>query len=224
MRHAIGRPVRVSLAFVVFLIAAIGGCTLLPAPRETARNTFVLQPEPPSSATPSGTCGRRDATLLVNVPREEPGFDTPGMAYLLQPNVMRYYADSRWIDTPARMMGPLLVQAMERAGCWRAVVRAPSTTDADFRLDTEDLVLEQEFFHRPGRVRLAIRAVLVDMRRQSVVGTRRFEALEEAPAEDAFGGATAANRAAGRILPALAAWAGEAVPADGARPATPASP
>jgi len=224
MRHANSRWVRVSLASVLSLAAATGGCTLLPAPRETARNTFVLHPEPEAPAVTTGPCGRRDFTLLVNVPREEPGFDTPRMAYRLRPNILSYYAESRWIDTPARLVAPLLVQAVEKSGCWRAVVRAPNTTDADFRLDTEDLVLEQEFFHRPSRVRLAIRAVLVDMRRQSVVGTRRFEALEEAPAEDAFGGATAANRAAGRILPALAAWAGEAVPADGAKPATPAGP
>jgi cholesterol transport system auxiliary component len=224
MRHANGRPVRGSLAFALFLVAATGGCTLLPAPRETARNTFVLHPEPSAPAAASGPCGRRDATLLVNVPREEPGFDTPGMAYLLRPNVLSYYADSRWIDTPARMVAPLLVQAMERSGCWRAVVRPPSPADADFRLDTEDLVLEQEFFQRPSGVRLAIRAILVDMRRQSVVATRRFEAREEAPSEDASGGAAAANRAVGRILPALAAWAGEAVPANGARPAAPGSP
>jgi len=224
MRHAIGRPVRASLASVLFLVAATGGCTLLPAPRETARNTFVLHAEPAAPDAAPGPCGRRDSTLLVNTPREEPGFDTPGMAYLLRPNVLGYYADSRWVDTPARMMAPLLVQAVEGTGCWRAVVRGPNTADADFRLDTEDLVLEQEFFHRPSRVRLAVRAVLVDLRRQSVVGTRRFEALEEAPADDAFGGATAANRAAGRILTALAAWAGEAVPTDGARPVPPAGP
>jgi cholesterol transport system auxiliary component len=224
MRHAIVRPARFPMASVLLLVAAAGGCTLLPSPRDTARNTFVLHPEPAAAAAASVPCGRRDATLLVNVPREEPGFDTPRMAYLLRPDILAYYADSRWVDTPARMMAPLLVQAMEESGCWRAVVRAPNATDADFRLDTEDLVLEQEFFHRPSRVRLAIRAVLVDTRRQSVVGTRRFEALEDAPAEDAFGGANAANRAAGRILPALAAWAGNVVPADRARPVSPAGP
>lgn len=214
-----GRRMRVSRRAILLLVAAIGGCTLFPAPRETARSTFMLHPEPAMPPAATRACGARTFTLLVNVPREEPGFDTPRMAYLLRPDVLGYYADSQWVDTPARMLTPLLVRAMEGGGCWRSVIRAPNTADADFRLDTEDLVLEQEFFSRPGRVRLAIRAVIVDMRRQSVVATKRFEVSEDTPGEDASGGAIAANRAAGKLLPALAAWADGAVPPDGARPA-----
>lgn len=224
MRHAGDRPVRGSLGFVLFLVAAAGGCTLLPAPREAPRNTFLLRPDPPAESSAAGPCTRGDATLLVDVPREEPGFDTPAMAYLLRPGELGYYAESRWVDTPARMMAPLLVRAMERTRCFRAVVRAPEPADADFRLDAEDLVLEQRFFRRPSTVRFAFRAVLIDARRQSVVGTQRFEAVAEAPSEDAFGGAEAANRAAGTILDAVAAWAARMVPAEGVRSGTPAGP
>jgi len=205
---------------LLFLLAATGvACSLLPAPRETPRNTFRLQPEPPPSGSPATRCGARTATLLVSVPREEPGFDTPRMAYLLRPNVVKYYADSRWADTPARMLASLLVQALETNGCWRAVVRAPSAIPADFRLDTEDLVLEQKFFSRPSQVRLAMRAILVDVGGQTVVAARRFEVLEEAPSEDAPGGAIAANRAAAKLLTALAAWADEFPRRDGPRAA-----
>lgn len=212
-----GRAVGVPAMATLLVIAAIGGCTLLPEPRETARNTFVLHPEPATSPPAARPCGERNHTLLVGVPREVPGFDTPRMAYLLHPDVLGYYADSRWVDTPARMLTTFLVQAMEGGGCWRAVIREPNTAEADFRLDTEDLVLAQEFLSRPGRVRLGIRAVVVDLRRQSVVATRRFEALEETAVEDAAGGAAAANRAAGKLLPALAAWADQVVTAEGAR-------
>ncbi|HEX9204424.1 MAG TPA: ABC-type transport auxiliary lipoprotein family protein [Candidatus Deferrimicrobiaceae bacterium] len=204
---------------ILLLAVAVAGCTLLPAPRGATRNTFVLRPEPAKASAEARACGPRAFTLLVNVPREEPGFDTSRMAYLLRPDLLGYYAESRWVDTPGRMLTPLLVQAMEEGGCWRAVIRAPIAADADYRLDTEDLVLEQEFFSRPARVRLSVRAVLVDVRRQGVVATRRFEAKEDAPSEDASGGADAANRAAGRLLPALAAWADQAVPRDAAPPA-----
>ncbi len=196
------------------LAAAAAACTLLPAPKATPRSTFLLGPEPAPSGAPPAMCpaGTATATLLVTLPREEPGFDTAGMAYLPRPNAVSYYANSQWADTPARMLAPLMAQALERTGCWRAVVRTPSTIAADYRLDTEDLVLGQEFFARPARVRLGLRAVLVDAREERVVDARRFEAVEDAPEGDAAGGAAAAGRAAAKLVASLAAWAGDSLP------------
>ncbi len=199
------------------LAAAAAACTLLPAPKATVRNTFLLCPEAAPSAAPPAQCRAGNATLLVTLPREEPGFDTARMAYLLRPNAVSYFANSQWADSPARMLAPMMAQALERTGCWRAVVRTPTTVAADYRLDTEDLVLGQEFFSRPGRVRVALRAVLVDAREESVVAARRFEAVEDAPEGDAAGGAAAAGRAAARLLGSLAAWAGDSLPEGGRR-------
>jgi len=192
--------------------AAVAACSILPAPRATVRDTFLLGPEPAPSGVSPAQCRTGAATLLVTLPREEPGFDTARMAYLLRPNAVRYYANSQWADTPARMLAPMMAQALERTGCWRAVVRTPTTIGADFRLDTEDLVLGQEFFSRPSRVRLALRAVLVDVREERVVAARRFEAAEDAPEDNAAGGAAAAGRAAAKLLESLAAWAAASLP------------
>lgn len=196
--------------------AAAAACSILPAPRATVRDTFLLGPESAPSAAPPAQCQTGTATLLVTLPREEPGFDTARMAYLVRPNAVKYYANSQWADTPARMLAPMMAQALERTGCWRAVVRTPTTIGAEFRLDTEDLVLGQEFFSRPSKVRLALRAVLVDVREESVVATRRFEAAEDAPEDNAAGGAAAAGRAAAKLLESLAAWAGASRPAGAA--------
>ncbi|MGE5189400.1 MAG: ABC-type transport auxiliary lipoprotein family protein [Gemmatimonadota bacterium] len=198
------------------LAAAAAACTILPAPRATLRNTFLLGPASGPSGTPPGQCRAGTATLLLTLPREEPGFDTARMAYLLRPNAVSYYSESRWADTPARMLAPMIARALEATGCWRAVVPAPSAIAADFRLDLGDLVLAQEFFSRPSRVRLALRAVLVDARDERVVAARRFEAVADAPSDDAPGGAAAAGRAAAEVSGSLAAWAGASLPAAGA--------
>ncbi len=168
-------------AALAVLVAAAAACTLLPPPKAAPRNTFLLAPLAAPPAAPPAQLAAPATTLLVTLPREEPGFDTVRMAYLRGPNAVSYYADSQWADTPARMLAPLIVQALERTGRWRAVVRTPTAVAASFRLDTEDLVLGQEFFARPSRVRLALRAVLVDTREDSVVAARRFEAVEDAP-------------------------------------------
>jgi cholesterol transport system auxiliary component len=150
--------------------------------------------------------GRTDpATLLVSVPKAQPGFDTPRMAYLLRPHELSYYAFNQWADTPSRMLAPLLVHAMEMTGRWHAVVQAPSTVRAEYRLDCDNLVLEQQF-SSATRVRLALRAQLIDVRRQSVTDARDFEVFEDAPSDDAYGGVIAANRATARLLVAVVEW------------------
>lgn len=204
------RSRRIRWAAIPTLLAAAAACTLLPAPKAVPQTTFLLRPASPARAVPAAHCPEGSGTLLVSRPSEEPGFDTTGMAYLLRPNTVKYYANSRWADSPAGMLAPALVEALEKTGCWRAVVRAPSAVPADIRLDTEDLVLEQEFTSRPSKVRLALRATLVDLREPGILAVRRFEALEDAPSDDADGGAIAAGRAAAKLLESLAAWANEA--------------
>ncbi|HZW36461.1 MAG: ABC-type transport auxiliary lipoprotein family protein [Deltaproteobacteria bacterium] len=205
-----GRFRRIRWAAIPALLAAAAACTLLPTPKAVPRTTYLLRPDSPVRGVPVAHCPQGSGTLLVSVPREEPGFETTRMAYLPRPNTVKYYANSRWADSPAGMLAPALVEALEKTGCWHAVVRAPSALPADFRLDTEDLALEQEYFSRPSKVRLSLRATLVDLREPGILSVRRFEALEDAPSEDAEGGAIAAGRAAEKLLGSVAAWANAA--------------
>ena len=145
--------------------------------------------------------------LVVSTPLAQAGVDSPKMVYLLRPHEVSAYATHQWADTPARLLVPLLVQALERTGVWRVVVPAPTAVRAEYRLDSELLALEQQFFGQPSRVRLALRARLVESKTQRVLGARGFEVVEEAPSDDADGGVVAATRAAEKLLDALAGWA-----------------
>jgi cholesterol transport system auxiliary component len=118
-----------------------------------------------------------------------------------------YYATHQWVESPPRMLAPLLVQALERTGAWKSVVQVPTIVVGDYRLESDQFTLEQRFFEQPNRVRVALRAQLLDLKQYGVVGTKWFEVFEVAPSEDADGGVTAANRAAGRLLDDVAIWA-----------------
>jgi cholesterol transport system auxiliary component len=168
--------------------------------------TYLLSPESPVTRYPqvSGKEGR--TTLVVSLPQAQAGYDTARMVYLKRPHELSYYAVNQWADTPARMLHPLLAQALERTGSFKAVVQTPSVVRGDYRLDVAGLALEQEFFDQPSRVRLSLRIQIVELKSLGVVGTREFEALEEAPSDDAYGGVIAANRAVGRILNEVANW------------------
>lgn len=170
-------------------------------------HTYLLGQESRSQSPAPVVTGRKaTAVLLVNRPQAQAGFETPRMAYLLRPLEVSYFAASQWADTPARMVTPLLVQALERTGTWRAVVQMPSPVRGDYRLDSEELILAQEFFQQPSRLRLTLRAQLVELKGQGILGTRSFEVLEETVSDDAYGGVIAANRAVTKLLDQVAAW------------------
>jgi cholesterol transport system auxiliary component len=189
---------------------ALGGCALFQTRGDPPR-LYALEAAP--SATAAGT-GAGGPTLLVSEPRARAGFDTPAMIYVRRTHELESFAKSRWVDSPARMLAPLLVHALEGGGRFQAVVLAPGGVAASVRLDTEIESLVQEFTVRPSRVRFALRARLVDLAARRVLATRAFEAVEEAPSDDPYGGVVAANRAAARVLGELSAWCGaEARPA-----------
>jgi len=192
--------------FIVVSLLALYGCSIGPANRN-APHTYLLDPKLSITSFARNQEPAVSTTLLVSAPRAQPALDTARMAYLLRPHEVSYYAFNQWADTPSRMLAPLLAQAMERTGLWRVVVQTPSTVRADYRLDCENLVLEQEFFSL-SRVRLALHAQLIDVKRQSVMDARDFEVFEDAPSDDAYGGVTAANRAVAKLLGELAEWTG----------------
>jgi cholesterol transport system auxiliary component len=128
------------------------------------------------------------------------------MAYLLRPYEVSYYAFNQWADAPARMLQRILVENLDKTGLWSAVLQSPGAVPAQYRLDTDNLILEQQFSSRPSRVRLALRAQIVDTKNQSILATRYFELFEIAPTDDPYGGVQAANHAVAKLLNEIVAW------------------
>ena len=155
---------------------------------------------PARSASPGGP------SILVAPPRAAAGFDTRGIVYLRQPHAVEVYAYSQWVDTPAQMLAPLIAHALERTGAFAVVLRAPTAANADLRLDTELLRLQHDFGASPSRVRLTLRAVLVEQASRRALAWREFDASVAAPTEDAYGGVRAANQAVAALLAEMAAF------------------
>jgi cholesterol transport system auxiliary component len=194
-----------SATLFVLLLSDLLGCSLGP-PQRPVEHTYMLNPASPqekdSGNRPAPTMG----TLLVSPPKAQPGFDTPRMVYSLRPHEISYYAVNRWADTPARMLMEPLMRALERSGLWRRVVQMPVTVRADYRLDSASLVLEHQFYSNSSRVRLGLRAQLIDLKLQTIEDSRDFEIFEAAPSDDPYGGVVAANRAAARLLEQITVW------------------
>ena len=159
-----------------------------------------------------GRSGKLDGpVLLVSQPQAEPGFETQRMVYIKRPYELEYYALNQWADTPVRMFTPLMVQALNQNDAWRAVIPLPSSLRGDYRLDTHGFLLQQEFLQQPSRMRVMVRAQLVDLKESTILSTRVFEVIENATSENPYGGVQAANRAVAALLDQMASWLRECV-------------
>lgn len=167
--------------------------------------TYQLNAELPNPAGHNQALPR-DAVLLVERPQPNPGFGTARMTYLERPHELQYFAVNEWADSPARMLHPLLVETLQTSGIWRAVVQTPSAVPADYRLVTEQVLLQHEFTQKPSQVRMAWRMQLIAIPAQHVMGIRQFETVHDAPSEDPYGGVVAANRAAATLLQEVVRW------------------
>lgn len=175
----------------VYSLSSAGSAAMLPGRSRT----------PPAAAT---------LTLTVSPPHAAAGFDSPRMMYTRRPGQLEYFAYNEWVDTPARMLAPLLVTAIENSGTFRAVVQMPTGALGDLRLDTEIVHLQQDFLAVPSQARFSLRAYLVDSATRRIIATREFDASVPAASENPGGGAAAAQRAAQTVLAQIAAFCTEA--------------
>jgi cholesterol transport system auxiliary component len=218
------RLVRVALTSVAF--AALTACSALQPSATPATTYYSLNTTPSASvvdkALPAPALKASSApTLLINPPHAAAGFDSPRIIYLREPHKLEHFALSRWVEPPARMLGPLLVAAIEKTGAFRAVVLMPGAASGELRLDTDIIRLQHEFQTSPSQVRLTLRATLVDDKTRRMLAWQEFEALEPASSEDTYGGVLAANRAVQRVAGQLAGFLATKASAPSAAPATP---
>jgi cholesterol transport system auxiliary component len=180
----------------------LAGCTGLSTPEAVNPNIYVLEALPAIKSVPV----RRNLVLAISTPRSRPGFDTAEIAYVQRPHELNYFVASRWAAAPARMLEPLLLQALGQTEGFRAVVPAASAVPADVVLDIELIHLRHNFEMKPSRVQLSLRAQLIDVRGKRVLAVKQFDEAENAGSDDPYGGVTAANRVVRRVLDQVAGF------------------
>lgn len=187
-------------------VLALGACSSL-RPAAAPPPAFYALDSARTAA--SVTAPASAPTLIISPPRAASGFDSQRIIYVRLPHKLDYFSRSEWIDPPARMLGPLLLAALENTGTFRAVVLTPGTAAGDVRLDTEIIRLQHEFLSSPSRVHFTLRATLVDDKSRRVLARRDFDTFETAFSEDPYGGVVAANRAVQSALDQLSAFCAE---------------
>jgi len=199
---SLARPLRIFSAGL--LIALLDGCSALhlsntSQPSFYALDNVYIKASAEARAMPL----QMVPTLIVSAPHAAAGFDTQHIIYVRTPHQLEYYAYSEWVDTPARMIAPLIVSAIGSSGTFRAVVLTPSAAAGDLRLDTEIVRLQHDVGGQPSRVRFTLRAYLMDNTTRQILAWREFDETVAIQDEHPYGVVVAANRAVHNVLEQL---------------------
>jgi cholesterol transport system auxiliary component len=177
-------------ACYVILFAVTPGCSpLQPADKtqEMYRLTFPANTDETRQET------RQDGPVARVEPlRAASGYDSHQMAYSTDPLKIEYYAKSRWLDSPARMLTPLIATMLQETGAFRATVVSPSAVRPDYAVSGEVLRFIQEFTGDKSIFRMTVKLMISSPDGRLLI-EEAFDLSGQCPSNDARGAAVAAN-------------------------------
>jgi cholesterol transport system auxiliary component len=163
--------------------------------------TFSLSPKTTFDELPEV-----DWTLAVDRPTADRAVDTTRIARRDGVEI-EYYANATWVDRPANMIQPLLIQSFLSSGAIKVVVDRRSDIRPDFMLQTDITA----FFALPAEsaapeVRVVMAATLLRMPQRDVAGTTEIGRTVPATSGDLPAIATAFDDALGKVFKRLVEW------------------
>jgi len=187
------------------LALALTGCVNFgEQPNAPAMVYYVLDDAVPAPAAASVRSAAAPALLVLDTTTGS-FYDTDQLVFSRSAGTRGQYQYARWTERPGKRFADLMRARLDRQGDWQ-VSAAGGYVRGDVLLDT----VLMEFYHdaasAPGRVRLALRAELVDLKQRKLLGRRVFEQRVPVSTYDAAGAAAASSLAVSRALDDLSAW------------------
>ena len=197
---------RISLFFILIL-PLMTSCSALLSKQSLQATYYTLErAEAKLQTKPALNPNNKLPTLIITMPKASPGFDTRRMMYTRAPHQLEYFARNEWIDTPAQMLRPLMISAIEITGAFNAVLTKQSVVASDLRLESEVIKLVQDFSTKPSQVQFTLKASFIDSATQQVIATQEFNERVNANSDNPIGGVLAANVAINLALDKLSTF------------------
>jgi cholesterol transport system auxiliary component len=145
-------------------------------------------------------------SLVVDRPTIDRAIDTARIARTRGVEV-EYYANATWVDRPAAMIEPLIIESFRNSGAIDVVADRRSDVRPDFMLQTNISAFQvQQTDSGPPEARVVMSARLMAMPRREVVGTTEIGRTVPAQAGELESIILALDDALGKILKRLVEW------------------
>ncbi len=142
-------------------------------------------------------------SILVSKPEAMAGYETEQMLYMKKPYELSVFAHNAWIDPPADMLFPLIVQSLQSSHYFFAVASTLSSESADYRLDTQLIELQQNFLYKPSVLEFSAKVVLTNVSTNQIIASRVIKQRVPCTKNTPYGGVIAANQATQRFTQEL---------------------
>jgi cholesterol transport system auxiliary component len=134
-----------------------------------------------------------ESSLFVSPPEALRGYDGIKMNYSTQPYEVKAFVHHAWLGSPTQMIHPLLTQSLQCSNYFKAVSSGIYSDKTDYRLDSQLLMLQQNFTSSPSQVELVMKLVLNDVKNNTVITSKIFHYQQNCPTDTPYGGVLAAN-------------------------------
>lgn len=194
---------------LVMLSLLLTGCLNLGQKSSTPAVVYYVLTDPaPEDADALRAAARLESTvptLLVLDTTTSGFYNSDHLVFGRSAETRGQYQFARWTERPGKRFADLMRARLDRVGAYH-VATPGGYVRGDLLLDTELVEFYHDASSEPGRMRLVLRADLVDLKQRKLLGRRVFEQQVALPTFDAAGAAQAANRVTGQVLDALTAW------------------
>jgi len=187
---------------VLLLCLLLSSCSLFAPVKSEPPTTYLINAAPYPATAKTHT----KVSLLVNTPDGNPIYNSTAIAYTTHPYQIGYFVKSAWAEAPTQMLQPLIIQALQRTHYFQRVGSATSVGQYSYILNTHLVELEQDFSCTPPRLRLVLRAEIIQASSNQVLSAQEFRVNERIVRNDTYTGVIATNRATVQILNQLAAF------------------
>ena len=142
-------------------------------------------------------------TLLITQPEAVASYQSEQMLYTSKPYTLNSFSKNAWYSPPANMLYPLLIQSLQHSGYFRAVGSGAYINNADYRLDTQLIELQQNFIQKPSVLELKIKVIITRVANHHMIVSHTFNQRVTCPQNTPYGGVIAANRATLALMKAI---------------------
>ncbi|CEK11675.1 ABC-type transport auxiliary lipoprotein family protein [Legionella hackeliae] len=174
-------------SLVILILVLLSGCSVKPL----ITNQYKLG----AFSTKQFSKSPSRHSIFVNTPDAVAGYQDESMLYTVKTYELTPFVHSAWVDQPAEMLLPLIVQSFQRSGYFHVVASSPGAEVAEYRIDTQLIELQQSFLTKPSTVHFVVKSVLVRVEDSQVIASRIFSHIVPCPADTPYGGVVAANQA-----------------------------